>query len=128
MFTLRIATIQVFFLLLFIGTQSGFASKDPILTNSTEIESAVHTDLEQWISSDSYLKFKEHHFPEIKGSLTVAIGVSGNGKIETIFNQDNSTNSIAFFNAFSDLLKKHTFAFKMKKGERIKIIHTFKIQ
>jgi hypothetical protein len=128
MFTIRLIAIQVFFLLLFIGTQSGFASKDPLLTGANEIETIVHNDLDHWISSDAYLKFKEHHFPEIKGSLTVAIGVSGNGKIETVFNQDNSTNSIAFFNAFSDLLKKHTFAFKMKKGERIKIIHTFKIQ
>ncbi|MBL0105698.1 MAG: hypothetical protein IPP51_19085 [Bacteroidetes bacterium] len=77
MFTLRFVAIQVLFLLLFLGTQSGFASKDPLLTNSSEIETAVHSDLDQWILSDTYFKFKDHHFPEIKGSITVALGVSG---------------------------------------------------
>ena len=125
---LRIILPHLLFFLLFAGTLQVVAQHAPVLNDTSEIFKFVHSDLDNWIRSEDFQKFKMRHFPEVKGTIVIDLSVSGKGKIETVFNQENTTGNISFVNSFTTLLKKHTFPFKLKKGARYKITHTFTIQ
>jgi hypothetical protein len=48
-------------------------------------------------------------------------------KVESIFVKEAHIDPVPFINAFSNFIKDMTFEFKLAKGQRLKIIHTFEI-
>lgn len=93
---------------------------------NTDIEATIHHDLDAFLSSDSFKKFQSKHYPESQGTITMELVVTGK-KVESIFVNNAAIEPVRFINAFCNFIKDMTFDFKLKKGQRMKISHTFNI-
>lgn len=95
-------------------------------TANPDKEAEVHGILRAFIKSDSFNKFRNKHYPESKGTIEMELVLKGK-KVESIFVKEAHIEPVPFINAFSNFIKDMTFEFKLAKGQRIKIIHTFEI-
>lgn len=93
---------------------------------NADIAAAVHHDLNAFLNSDSFKKFQSKHYPESQGTITMDLVVTGK-KVESIFVSDAAIEPVRFINAFCNFIKDMTFDFKLSKGQRMKISHTFNI-
>ena len=93
---------------------------------NTDVAETVHHDLDAFLNSDSFKKFQSKHYPESQGVITLDLVVTGK-KVESIFVKDAAIEPVRFINAFCNFIKDMTFDFKLLKGQRMKISHTFNI-
>ncbi|MBK7387814.1 MAG: hypothetical protein IPI23_01720 [Bacteroidetes bacterium] len=119
-------TIVIFMAGLLFFTLASITSATAQYTSNPDKEAEVHSILVSFIQSDAFNKFRNKHYPDSKGSIEMELVLKGK-KVESIFVKEAHIEPVPFINAFSNFIKDMTFEFKLAKGQRLKIIHTFEI-
>jgi hypothetical protein len=109
--------------LLFFGILSfnSIAQQRPILTDEEQITEIVINEINELFQSKDFLKIKNKKFADVKGLMTVDIGIVQNGKVATFFKVDSEIKNIDFINFMSNYILNHKFQFKLQKQERYKV-------
>lgn len=97
------------------------------LPPQANIEQQVNSELDNFLSSESFQKFKHKHFEDANGVISMELVVNGR-RVETIFVDSSNVQPVAFVNSFSNFIKEMNFDFRLPKGQRQKIKHQFIIK
>lgn len=120
-------TILKFFLILFVTTLSSISyAQRPVLTDEEIVSETVIKEIDEVFQSQDFLKKKSKNFSDIKGAMTVDIGVVQNGKVSTFFKVESDIYNMDFINFMSDYILDYKFRFKLQKKQRYKIRYNIK--
>ncbi|MBF0695356.1 MAG: hypothetical protein IR153_09905 [Flavobacterium sp.] len=98
-----------------------------VLSDAESVQAAVVSEINGVLSSPGFLKQKNKKFPDVKGTVTVDVGVYRNGKVSSFFKVDSDIKNIDFLNFMSDYILGHKFNFKLPKQQKYKVRYTAKI-
>jgi hypothetical protein len=118
--TLKPLAALVFFLLC---SHNALAQR-PVLTDEEEVAASVTKEIDEVFQSPEFIKRKNKKFAEVKGTMTIDVGVVQNGKVSSFFKVDSDIKNIDFINFMSDYILQHKFQFKLEKQQRYKIRYT----
>lgn len=93
----------------------------PVLTDEDVVTEMVTKEVNEVFQSQEFTKKKNKKFSDVKGTMTIDIGVVQNGKVATFFKVDSDIKNIDFINFMSDYILEHKFQFKLQKQQRYKI-------
>jgi len=93
----------------------------PVLTDEDIVTEMVTKEVNEVFQSQEFTKKKNKKFSDVKGTMTIDIGVVQNGKVSTFFKVDSDIKNIDFINFMSDYILEHKFQFKLQKQQRYKI-------
>lgn len=93
----------------------------PVLTDEDLVTEMVTKEVNEVFQSQEFTKKKNKKFSDVKGTMTIDIGVVQNGKVSTFFKVDSDIKNIDFINFMSDYILEHKFQFKLQKQQRYKI-------
>lgn len=110
-------------ILMFLFSINTHAQKK-LLTNDEDVKEAVTTEIDALFASKDFLKIKNKKYADVKGTMTVDVGVVQNGKVSTFFKVDSDIKNIDFINFMSDYILDHKFYFKLEKQQRYKVRYT----
>ncbi|MBL0014264.1 MAG: hypothetical protein IPP30_11365 [Flavobacterium sp.] len=110
-----------FFLLVIAAFSSTVQAQRPVLTDEEQITEVVTKEVNELFQSEEFLKKKNKKYAEVKGAMTIDIGVVQNGKVSSFFKVDSEIKNIDFINFMSDYILNHKFQFKLQKQQRYKI-------
>jgi hypothetical protein len=96
----------------------------PVLTDEEIVSETVTNEINLVFQSSDFTKKKNKKFADVKGTMTIDIGVVQNGKVSTFFKVDSDINNPNFTNFMSDYILDHKFDFKLQKQQRYKIRYT----
>ncbi len=96
----------------------------PVLTDEEQIAEVVTKEVNDVFQSEEFLKRKNKKYADVKGTMTIDIGVVQNGKVSSFFKVDSEIKNIDFINFMSDYILSHKFQFKLQKQQRYKIRYT----
>ncbi len=96
----------------------------PVLTDEEQIAEVVTKEVNDVFQSAEFLKRKNKKYADVKGTMTIDIGVVQNGKVSSFFKVDSEIKNIDFINFMSDYILSHKFQFKLQKQQRYKIRYT----
>jgi len=96
----------------------------PVHTDEEIIAETVIKEVDELFKSPEFVKKKNKKFADVKGTMTVDIGIVHSGKVSTFFKVDSDIKNIDFINFMSDYILEHKFQFKLQKQQRHKIRHT----
>lgn len=94
------------------------------LTDEEQVQEAVTAEIDAVFKDKDFLKQKSKKFADIKGTMTIDIGVVQNGKVSTFFKVDDDISKPMFTNFVSEYILDHKFYFKLQKQQRYKIRYT----
>ena len=103
---------------------SNVTAQRPVLTDEEQITEVVTKEVNELFQSEAFLKKKNKKYAEVKGAMTIDIGVVQNGKVSSFFKVDSEIKDIDFINFMSDYILNHKFQFKLQKQQRYKIRYT----
>ena len=109
------------FLLVIAAFSSTVQAQRPVLTDEEQITEVVTKEVNELFQSEEFLKKKNKKYAEVKGAMTIDIGVVQNGKVSSFFKVDSEIKNIDFINFMSDYILNHKFQFKLQKQQRYKI-------
>ena len=111
------------FFLILISSMLTFNSycQKPVLSDEEVVSETVIKEIDEVFQSQDFLKKKNKNFFDVKGTMTVDIGVVENGKVATFFKVESSITNTDFINFMSDYILDHKFKFKLHKKQRYKI-------
>ena len=112
------------FLLVIAAFSSTVQAQRPVLTDEEQITEVVTKEVNELFQSEEFLKKKNKKYAEVKGAMTIDIGVVQNGKVSSFFKVDSEIKNIDFINFMSDYILNHKFQFKLQKQQRYKIRYT----
>ena len=113
-----------FVLTLFIFCSFNGYSQRPVLTDEEVVSETVIKEIDQVFQSSDFTKKKNKKYADVKGTMTIDIGVIQNGKVSSFFKVDSDIHNIDFINFMSDYILDHKFQFKLQKQQRYKIRYT----
>jgi hypothetical protein len=94
----------------------------PILTDEEQISEIVIAEINDLFQSKDFIKTKARKYADVKGAMTVDVGIVQNGKVSTFFKVDDSeVKNIDFINYMSNYILSHKFQFKLQKQQRYKV-------
>ena len=93
----------------------------PVLTDEEQITEVVTNEIKELFQSKDFLKTKAKKYANVKGAMTVDVGIVQNGKVSTFFKVDSEIKNIDFINFMSDYILGHKFQFKLQKQQRYKV-------
>jgi hypothetical protein len=96
----------------------------PVHTDEEIITETVIKEVDELFKSPEFVKKKNKKFADVKGTMTVDIGIVHSGKVSTFFKVESDIKNIDFINFMSDYILEHKFQFKLQKQQRHKIRHT----
>lgn len=96
----------------------------PVHTDEEIIAETVIKEVDELFKSPEFVKKKNKKFADVKGTMTVDIGIVHSGKVSTFFKVESDIKNIDFINFMSDYILEHKFQFKLQKQQRHKIRHT----
>ena len=96
----------------------------PVLTDEEVVSETVTNEINSVFKSPDFTKKKNKKFADVKGTMTIDIGVVQNGKVSTFFKVDSDINNPNSTNFMSDYILDHKFEFKLQKQQRYKIRYT----
>lgn len=99
-------------------------AQKPVLTDEDLVTETVTKEIDQVFHSEEFTKKKNKKFSDVKGTMTIDIGIVQNGKVATFFKVDSDINNPNFTNFMSDYVLEHKFQFKLQKQQRYKIRYT----
>ncbi len=99
-------------------------AKRPVHTDEEIIAETVIKEVDELFKSPEFVKKKNKKFADVKGTMTVDIGIVHSGKVSTFFKVESDIKNIDFINFMSDYILEHKFQFKLQKQQRHKIRHT----
>lgn len=99
-------------------------AQKPVLTDEEVVSEAVTKEVDLVFHSEEFTKKKNKKFADVKGTMTVDIGVVQNGKVSTFFKVDSDIKNIDFINFMSNYILEHKFQFKLEKQQRYKVRYT----
>jgi len=115
----------IFFLGIFLLLISAPAfSQKKVLTDEEEVTEMVTKEMDELFQSKDFLKQKDKKFIDVKGTMTIDIGVIQSGKVSTFFKVDSDISNPKFTNFLSDYILDHKFYFKLQKQQRYKVRYT----
>ncbi len=100
---------------------AAFAQKKPILTDAGTVTETVSKEMDDLFQSEEFLKKKNKNFADVKGYMTIDIGIVQSGKVSTFFKADSDIHDIDFINWMSDYILQHKFRFRLEKQQRYKV-------
>ena len=77
---------------------SNVSAQRPILTDEEQITEVVTKEVNEIFRSEEFLKKKNKKYAEVKGAMTIDIGVVQNGKVSSFFKVDSEIKNIDFIN------------------------------
>lgn len=116
-------TIFVLSIIICLFSTNIFAQKKT-LTDEEQVQEAVTAEIDAVFKDKDFLKQKAKKFADIKGTMTIDIGVVQNGKVSTFFKVDDDISKPMFTNFVSEYILDHKFYFKLQKQQRYKIRYT----
>lgn len=116
-------TIFVLFIINCLFSTNSIAQKKT-LTDEEQVQEAVTAEIDAVFKDKDFLKQKSKKFADIKGTMTIDIGVVQNGKVSTFFKVDDDISKPMFTNFVSEYILDHKFYFKLQKQQRYKIRYT----
>ena len=93
----------------------------PVLTDEEQITEVVTQEINDLFQSKDFLKTKAKKYADVKGAMTIDVGIVQNGKVSTFFKVDSEIKNIDFINFMSDYILSHKFQFKLQKQQRYKV-------
>ena len=93
----------------------------PVLTDEEQISETVIAEINDLFQSKYFIKTKARKYADVKGAMTVDVGIVQNGKVSTFFKVDSEVKNIDFINFMSDYILSHKFQFKLQKQQRYKV-------
>lgn len=114
----------IILLTLFLFIAPVIYAQKPVLTDEDVVTETVTKEINEVFHSDEFTKKKSKKFADVKGTMTIDIGVVQNGKVSTFFKVDSDINNPKFTNFISDYILDHKFQFKLQKQQRYKIRYT----
>ena len=99
-------------------------AQHPVHTDEEIITETVIKEVDELFKSPEFVKKKNKKFADVKGTMTVDIGIVHSGKVSTFFKVESDIKNIDFINFMSDYILEHKFQFKLQKQQRHKIRHT----
>lgn len=99
-------------------------AQKPVLTDEEVVSEAVTKEVDLVFHSEEFTKKKNKKFADVKGTMTIDIGVVQNGKVSTFFKVDSDIKNIDFINFMSNYILEHKFQFKLEKQQRYKVRYT----
>jgi hypothetical protein len=115
-------TIMCIFGIVFFG--QNVQAQRPVHTDEEIITETVIKEVDELFKSTEFVKKKNKKFADVKGTMTVDIGIVHSGKVSTFFKVESDIKNIDFINFMSDYILEHKFQFKLQKQQRHKIRHT----
>lgn len=113
-----------FFTVLFVFCTSSAYSQRPILTDEEIVSETVTKEIDNIFQSLEFTKKKNKKYADVKGTMTIDIGIIQNGKVSSFFKVESDIHNIDFINFMSDYILDHKFQFKLQKQQRYKIRYT----
>lgn len=113
-----------FFTVLFVFCTTGGYSQRPVLTDEEVVSETVTKEIDQVFQSAEFVKKKNKKYADVKGTMTIDIGIIQNGKVSSFFKVESDIHNIDFINFMSDYILDHKFQFKLQKQQRYKIRYT----
>ncbi|WP_293873824.1 hypothetical protein [Flavobacterium sp.] len=113
-----------FFVVLFVFCTATSYSQRPVLTDEEIVSETVIKEIDQVFQSPDFAKKKNKKYADVKGTMTIDIGVIQNGKVSSFFKVDSDIHNIDFINFMSAYILDHKFQFKLQKQQRYKIRYT----
>ena len=111
-------------LVLFLLCSHNALAQRPVLTDEEEVAASVTKEIDEMFQSPEFIKRKNKKFADVKGTMTIDVGVVQNGKVSSFFKVDSDIKNIDFINFMSDYILQHKFQFKLEKQQRYKIRYT----
>lgn len=111
-------------LVLFLLCSHNALAQRPVLTDEEEVAASVTKEIDEMFQSPEFIKRKNKKFAEVKGTMTIDVGVVQNGKVSSFFKVDSDIKNIDFINFMSDYILQHKFQFKLEKQQRYKVRYT----
>jgi hypothetical protein len=111
-------------LVLFLLCSHNALAQRPVLTDEEEVAASVTKEIDEVFQSPEFIKRKNKKFADVKGTMTIDVGVVQNGKVSSFFKVDSDIKNIDFINFMSDYILQHKFQFKLEKQQRYKIRYT----
>jgi hypothetical protein len=111
-------------LVLFLLCSHNALAQRPVLTDEEEVAASVTKEIDEVFQSPDFIKRKNKKFAEVKGTMTIDVGVVQNGKVSSFFKVDSDIKNIDFINFMSDYILQHKFQFKLEKQQRYKVRYT----
>lgn len=111
-------------LVLFLMCSHNALAQRPVLTDEEEVAASVTKEIDEVFQSPEFIKRKNKKFADVKGTMTIDVGVVQNGKVSSFFKVDSDIKNIDFINFMSDYILQHKFQFKLEKQQRYKIRYT----
>ncbi|MEC4004727.1 hypothetical protein OX283_008665 [Flavobacterium sp. SUN052] len=99
-------------------------AQKPVLTDEDVVTETVTKEIDGVFHSEEFTKKKNKKFADVKGTMTIDIGVIQNGKVSSFFKVESDIKNIDFINFMSDYVLDHKFQFKLEKQQRYKIRYT----
>lgn len=99
-------------------------AQKPVLTDEEVVSEAATKEVDLVFHSEEFTKKKNKKFADVKGTMTIDIGVVQNGKVSTFFKVDSDIKNIDFINFMSNYILEHKFQFKLEKQQRYKVRYT----
>ena len=93
----------------------------PVLSDEEQITEVVTNEINELFQSKDFIKIKARKYADVKGAMTVDVGIVQNGKVSTFFKVDSEIKNIDFINFMSDYILSHKFQFKLQKQQRYKV-------
>lgn len=116
--------IKIIFCLSIVLFTSQIFAQRPVHTDDEVIAETVIKEVDALFQSPEFIKKKNKKFADVKGTITVDIGIVHSGKVATFFKVESDIKNIDFINFMSDYILEHKFKFKLQKQQRHKIRHT----
>ena len=113
-----------FFTVLFVFCTTSGYSQRPVLTDEEVVSETVTKEIDQVFQSPEFAKKKNKKYADVKGTMTIDIGIIQNGKVSSFFKVESDIHNIDFINFMSDYILDHKFQFKLQKQQRYKIRYT----
>jgi hypothetical protein len=117
-------TLKTFLCLFVVMIFSQSYAQRPVHSDEEIIAETVIKEVDDLFNSSEFIKKKNKKFPDVKGTMTVDIGIVHSGKVATFFKVESDIKNIDFINFMSDYILEHKFQFKLQKQQRHKIRHT----
>jgi hypothetical protein len=111
-------------LVLFLLCSHNALAQRPVLTDEEEVAASVTKEIDEMFQSPEFIKHKNKKFADVKGTMTIDVGIVQNGKVSSFFKVDSDIKNIDFINFMSDYILQHKFQFKLEKQQRYKVRYT----
>jgi hypothetical protein len=111
-------------LVLFLLCSHNALAQRPVLTDEEEVAASVTKEIDEMFQSPEFIKRKNKKFADVKGTMTIDVGIVQNGKVSSFFKVDSDIKNIDFINFMSDYILQHKFQFKLEKQQRYKVRYT----